>query len=122
MGQRCHIQHDIVGRGHLVLIQKIVAELRQIIAHGLHDALRAPGRARGVGDALQIVERDHDLWGSARRRGDHPFVRDEAQSLGHIVEHLRAWQPLQATRSRRQRPCDMARCKNRLLCLQRLCR
>jgi hypothetical protein len=30
------------------------------------------------------------------------FVRDEAQSLGYIVEQLRAWQPLQATRIRRR--------------------
>jgi hypothetical protein len=30
------------------------------------------------------------------------FVRDEAQSLGYTVEQLRAWQPLQATRSRRR--------------------
>jgi hypothetical protein len=31
------------------------------------------------------------------------FVRDEAQSLGYTVEQLRAWQPPQATRSRRRR-------------------
>src|SRR5215475_13218690 len=30
------------------------------------------------------------------------FVRDEAQSLGYTMEQLRAWQPLQATRSRRR--------------------
>jgi hypothetical protein len=30
------------------------------------------------------------------------FVRDEAQSLGYTVEQLRAWQPPQATRSRRR--------------------
>ena len=30
------------------------------------------------------------------------FVRDEARSLGYTVEQLRAWQPLQATRSRRR--------------------
>jgi hypothetical protein len=50
--ERCHVEHDVRSRGRDVFIEKIIAQSRQVIADGLHDALGTSGGPRGVGNAF----------------------------------------------------------------------